>query len=157
MFSLIIRNLIFAVLLPGMVAGYIPYLILGKPQHWISPGPLNGIQWLGIPAIIIGFVILLNCILRFAVYGKGTLSPLAPTKKLVVTGLYRYTRNPMYTGVMLMLAGEAMFYRSGSLWLYLVFVFIGFNLFIIGFEEPRLRREFSREYDDYCMKVRRWL
>lgn len=157
MFSLFIRNLFYTILLPGMVAGYFPYLILGRPIRLQTAESPNVIQYLGVPVFLTGLIILVSCIAWFATHGKGTLSPLDPTKKLVLSGLYRYTRNPMYAGVMLMLIGEAMFYRSGSLWLYSAFVFIAFNLFIIGFEEPRLRKEFSKEYDDYCVKVRRWL
>jgi len=97
------------------------------------------------------------CIYEFAVFGKGTLSPLDPTKRLVVRGLYRYSRNPMYVGVMLMLIGEAIFAASIPLLIYLVLVFIGFNLFILLHEEPRLKRDFAEEYAEYCKKVRRWI
>lgn len=107
--------------------------------------------------MIVGFLILLWCILRFATEGKGTISPLDPTKKLVARGLYRYSRNPMYIGVMLLLLGEVVFWQSPVLAAYAVVVFVGFNLFILLHEEPRLKRDFGTEYEMYLQTVRRWL
>ncbi len=106
--------------------------------------------------MILGFLILMSCILRFATEGKGTISPIDPTKNLVAKGLYRYSRNPMYVGVMLLLLGEAVFWQSLFLAGYAAVVFIGFNLFIIIHEEPRLKRDFGTEYELYFQKVRRW-
>lgn len=107
--------------------------------------------------MMFGFFIMLICIVRFATEGKGTLSPIDPTKKLVVKGLYNYSRNPMYVGVILLLVGEAFFWQSLMLAGYSTLVFIGFNLFIIFHEEPRLKRDFKDEYKAYCEKVRRWI
>ena len=100
---------------------------------------------------------MLICIISFAVKGRGTLSPADPTKKLVVTGLYRYSRNPMYIGVVMILTGEAIFFQSVSLWIYLLVVIIAFNIFILLHEEPRLQKDFGEEYKKYCQKVRRWI
>ena len=153
--SLLLRNLVFTILQPGMVAGVVPYYILeeeirlNKPERFYT--------YAGIVVVFVGLAVMLRCILQFALEGKGTLSPVDPTKRLVVRGLYRYSRNPMYVGVMLILIGEATITQSSSLWLYLTFVFIAFNLFILLHEERRLRRDFGAEYSDYCKKVRRWL
>jgi protein-S-isoprenylcysteine O-methyltransferase Ste14 len=103
-----------------------------------------------------GLIITLRCILQFALEGKGTLSPIDPTKRLVVRGLYRYSRNPMYVGVMMILIGEAIVTQSATLWIYLAIIFIAFQLFIMLHEEPRLRKDFGQEYLVYCGKVRRW-
>ena len=97
-----------------------------------------------------------HCIIRFAVEGRGTLSPADPTKKLVIKGLYGFSRNPMYVGVMMILIGEATFFQSGSLCIYLLFIFLAFNVFILLFKEPRLHEEFGEDYRTYCQKVRRW-
>jgi protein-S-isoprenylcysteine O-methyltransferase Ste14 len=100
---------------------------------------------------------MINCIVNFAIKGKGTLSPADPTKELVTGGLYRFSRNPMYIGVMMILIGEAIFFQSFSLWIYSLVVFIGFNIFILVHEEPRLRKAFGDDYNNYCRKVRRWI
>jgi protein-S-isoprenylcysteine O-methyltransferase Ste14 len=154
--SLLLRNLVFTVLQPGLVAGVIPYYIVeGNIESLYFPWRIN--TWLGIAVFLAGFAIMLRCIIQFALEGKGTLSPVDPTKRLVVKGLYKFSRNPMYVGVILMLIGEALATQSSSLWVYLTIVFVAFNLFIILHEEPRLRRDFGQEYSLYKRKVRRWL
>lgn len=153
--SLLVRNLVFTILQPGLVAGVIPYYILREEIWTNKPGQFH--TYAGIVMLIIGLVVLIRCILQFAFEGKGTLSPVDPTKKLVIRGLYRYSRNPMYVGVMIILIGEATITESFALWTYLTIVFIAFNLFILLHEEGRLRRDFGKEYLEYCKKVRRWL
>jgi protein-S-isoprenylcysteine O-methyltransferase Ste14 len=155
--SLLLRNLFFTVLHPGLVAGLIPYWILGRNASKMFNSPFHLHQYLGLLLFIIGLGILFNCIIRFAVQGRGTLSPIDPTKRLVVSGLYRYSRNPMYWGVIVILMGEAIFFQSLSLWSYLVLIFICFNGFIMFVEEPRLKRDFGGEYDEYCRRVGRWV
>src|SRR5690554_4112307 len=107
MWSLAFRNLLFTLLQPGLVAGLIPYWILGSRSGETFNNTLGVFQYLGLFIFAVGLAILIYCIIMFAVEGKGTLSPADPTKKLVVSGLYRFSRNPMYIGVMLMLMGEA--------------------------------------------------
>lgn len=157
MLSLVFRNLFFTILQPGLVAGLIPYWILGGDAKNLFAQPFEFYHYAGIIMFIIGLVIMLSCIVSFAVKGRGTLSPLDPTKRLVVTGLYRFSRNPMYVGVMLILIGEALFFQSINLWIYLILVFTAFNLFIMLHEEPRLKKAFGEEYENYCQKVRRWI
>jgi protein-S-isoprenylcysteine O-methyltransferase Ste14 len=151
------RNLLFTILQPGLVAGLIPL--------WITDVRINNIfhevwqlhHYIGTIVFLIGFVIMLWCIISFAVKGRGTLSPVDPTKKLVISGLYCFSRNPMYVGVMLILIGEAIFFQSVNLWGYLILVFVAFNLFVIHIEEPRLGKDFGEDYKLYCQKVRRWI
>jgi len=157
MISLLLRNLVFTILQPGVVGVLIPFLILRGSGRGFFPEVWSGTHVAGGVMILIGTVIVLVCILRFATEGKGTLSPLDPTKKLVAHGLYRYSRNPMYVGMMILLFGEALFWWSSALAIYAVIVFVSFNLFIILHEEPRCRRVFGPEYDQYCTSVRRWL
>src|SRR5215217_9208859 len=149
MWSLVLRNLFFTILQPGIVAGLVPYWILGSLSTAAFKNSLSSFQYLAIFIFAAGVAILLYCISLFAVKGKGTLSPADPTKKLVVSGLYKFSRNPMYIGVMLMLIGEAVFFSSSSLWIYTALVFIAFNLFIVLHEEPRLKEDFGREYQQY--------
>lgn len=104
-----------------------------------------------------GACILLWCIYAFARHGKGTLSPVDPARRLVVSGLYRYVRNPMYLGVTTVLLGETLFFKSMPLLGYTGLVFLLFNLFIRLYEEPYLRRQFGEAYERYCEKVGRWL
>lgn len=157
MFSLLVRNLIFTVLQPGLVAGLFPYLLLRSDYQAFWPETWAFRQLTGAGLFAFGFVILIVCIVRFATEGRGTLSPVDPTKKLVVKGLYRFSRNPMYVGVTSMLAGEILFWPSLKLAVYAAFVFAAFNLFIYFHEEPRLRRDFGADYEEYCRRVRRWL
>lgn len=120
--------------------------------------PVNSVtDALALLLFFTGLGLLCYCIVLFIVHGKGTLSPADPTRQLVVTGVYSYTRNPMYLAVTLMLAGEALYFSSGVLLVYAVAVFIAFNLFIVLHEEPRLRRDFGDQYTAYTDKVRRWL
>ena len=154
--SLLLRNLFFTLLQPGIVAGLVPYLIAKDAWQNIWSVPF---QWNHIIAIIIflaGLGVLLYCVYQFAIDGRGTLSPADPTKNLVIKGLYRYVRNPMYIGVMMMLIAEAIFISSAYLLYYAGIVFIAFNVFIIFFEEPRLKRDFGDEYVAYSEKVGRW-
>jgi len=154
--SLLLRNLFFTILHPGLVTVLFPYWILGSRNiYFIQPWSIY--QYFGAFLFAVGLTGLVNCILRFAFEGKGTLSPADPTKKLVISGLYRYTRNPMYVSVTIMLIGEAIYFQSTNLWVYVVIVFILFNVFIMLVEEPRLRRDFGNEYEQYCRKVRRWI
>ncbi len=157
MFSLYLRNLFFTIIHPGLVAGLIPWWILGQQWREQFSLPFQFYQYAGILFFSLGLTILLSCIIRFALAGRGTLSPIDPTKKLVTSGLYRYTRNPMYLGVLMILAGEALFFKSYHLGIYLLIMMLIFNFFILVFEEPRLRRDFGDEYRSYCSKVRRWL
>ncbi len=151
--SLFLRNLLWTILCPGTVTLLLPFLIFhpGYPQVW------GGLIWLGFLLIVTGAAILLRCIYAFAQEGKGTLSPADPAQHLVVKGLYRYTRNPMYVGVMLVLLGEALFFNSAGMAWYAAVVFVVFNLFIRFYEEPYLRKNFGVEYEEYCRRVGRWL
>ena len=156
MLSLLFRNLFFTIIHPGLVAGLIPYWILGDKANGPFERALQFYQFLAMLLFLIGLIVLLESIIRFAIEGRGTLSPADPTKKLVIKGLYRFSRNPMYVGVIMTLAGEALFFQSLNLLVYLIFIFLIFNLFILLIEEPRLRKDFGEEYRKYCREVRRW-
>ena len=157
MTSLLLRNLFFTILQPGMVAGFIPYWIVRNQLDQILEKPMGLSQGVAILIFAAGFIITIACILRFAFEGKGTLSPVDETKQLVIGGLYKYSRNPMYVGVMLMLLAEVFYTDSMSLVAYTAIIFSCFHLFILIHEEPRLLKDFGDQYRQYCQKVRRWL
>ncbi len=156
-FSLIIRNVFFTLLQPGIVTIVIPWLLIQNKWLEVYQSEWFWSQWVGIVLFILGWGVLVFCIAQFITEGKGTLSPADPTVSLVVHGLYKYSRNPMYLGVLLILTGEALFCRSYLLWIYLIFVAIAFHVFIVLREEPRLRREFGKSYEEYSAKVNRWV
>jgi len=93
----------------------------------------------------------------FAFVGGGTPAPIAPTKTLVVKGLHRYVRNPMYVGVALIIAGQAWLFHSWHIAIYLACVLVVVNLFVIFHEEPTLQRQFGEEYERYRARVPRWI
>ena len=155
--SLFIRNLLFTIMQPGLVAGLIPLWITGFRINDIFNEVWQLHHYIGTIVFLIGFVIMLWCIISFAVIGRGTLSPADPTKKLVISGLYYFSRNPMYVGVLMILIGEVIFFQSHQLLIYLLIIFISFNIFVLLIEEPRLRKDFGEEYRKYCKRVRRWI
>ncbi|MEL6673910.1 MAG: isoprenylcysteine carboxylmethyltransferase family protein [Bacteroidota bacterium] len=157
MVSLFFRNLFFTALQPGLVAGLIPLWMTGFQLDSIFEEGWRFPHYLGTIVFLIGLVIMLWCIMSFATKGRGTLSPADPTQKLVISGLYHFSRNPMYVGVILILIGEAMFIQSVDLWVYVGCVAVGFHLFVVYVEEPRLRKDFGEEYELYTQKVRRWV
>jgi protein-S-isoprenylcysteine O-methyltransferase Ste14 len=114
-------------------------------------------QLTGLAAVASGTVLLAACIVEFARSGRGTLSPVDSPRELVVKGLYRYVRNPMYLSVATIVAGEALLARSMALAVYGAVWFVCVNLFVIGYEEPTLRRRFGGAYDEYARRVRRWI
>ncbi|MFW9769754.1 MAG: methyltransferase family protein [Candidatus Thorarchaeota archaeon] len=110
----------------------------------------------GLTLVITGLVIMVHCVRLFANIGKGTLAPWAPTKKLVVVGIYRYERNPMITGVLMVLMGETILLLSFVLWLWTAIFFIGNHIYFIKYEEPELVARFGKEYETYRDNVPRW-
>lgn len=157
MISLFLRNLLFTIIQPGIVAGVIPYLLLKGNGHDGFKMPVIWNEYLGLGIGIGGAAIAFYCIYLFATVGQGTLSPADPTHNLVAKGLYRYSRNPMYIGVLLILAGESMYTSYSILWLYTGFIFLLFHFFVMFFEEPRLKKDFGEAYTAYSRQVRRWI
>jgi protein-S-isoprenylcysteine O-methyltransferase Ste14 len=152
---LILRVLFWTLLLPGLVAFYIPWRFFGLDRAALAaPG---AIEVVGFACILIGTLLLLVCILDFANTGRGTLSPLDPCRRLVVRGLYRYSRNPMYLSVALILTGGIILTRSVGMFWYALLWFGVVVLIVLTYEEPALRRQFGGEYDAYARAVPRWI
>ena len=152
---LAVRSLVWTVMLPGMVAGYLPWRFFELNRAGFDV--TNPVDLLGLILIAAGVVLLGTCIWEFAASGEGTLAPVDPPRQLVVRGLYRYVRNPMYLSVTTILIGEALLARSWQFLAYLLFWFASVNLFVLGYEEPTLRRTFGATYDLYVGSVNRWL
>jgi len=115
------------------------------------------LRYLGAIPILLGASIYLWCAWDFTFAGRGTPAPIDPPKELVVRGLYRYVRNPMYVGVVSILFGEALFFESRTLFEYAAIVFIFFYLFVVLYEEPILTRKFGESYRNYCKTIPRWI
>jgi protein-S-isoprenylcysteine O-methyltransferase Ste14 len=152
---LFLKNLLFTVLVPGFVAGWLPVVFLRRR----TPGPDVLVAWhyAAVPLLAVGAVVYVTCVWQFATKGRGTPAPIDPPRKLIVRGLYRWVRNPMYLGVLLFVLGEVVFFREMVLALYFVFLASAFQLFVVGVEEPGLRRRFGALYSDYCNFTNRWL
>lgn len=152
---LALRSLFFLVLIPGTVAGYIPLRILRASKQTAIPGISVGSVLAG-GLILVGVSVLLRCVWDFFSAGRGTLAPVDPPRDLVVRGLYRFTRNPMYNGVLAVLLGEAGLFRSTALLQYAVLIFVMFHLVVIVYEEPSLESKFGESYRAYRRAVPRW-
>jgi protein-S-isoprenylcysteine O-methyltransferase Ste14 len=152
---LALRSLAWTVLLPGLFAGYLPWRYFGLRNVDLSL--VNPLHLAGVVCIAAGVLLLGACIWEFARSGRGTLSPVDPPRELVVRGLYRYVRNPMYLSVTVILWGEFLLTGSTGLLVYWAVWFIAVNLVVIGYEEPKLQRQFGEAYDRYRSRVGRWL
>jgi protein-S-isoprenylcysteine O-methyltransferase Ste14 len=148
---LFIKNLLFTLFVPGTVAVFVPLYVFGHPDPKFSPGSVFSIGLL-----VLGGSIYIWCLWDFMMSGRGTPAPIDPPKSLVVRGLYRYTRNPMYVGVLCVIAGWALLFQSVDLFLYGVCVAASFKFFVVFYEERYLQREFGASYKEYCARVHRW-
>jgi protein-S-isoprenylcysteine O-methyltransferase Ste14 len=152
----VVTSAVFLVLAPGFAAGLVPWWI----SHWRFQSALLGLQPLRLAGgilIVLGSVGLLDSFRRFAVQGLGTPVPVFPTLHLVVTGLYRYVRNPMYVAVVSLILGQALIFGDVRLLGYGVFVWLLFHLFVLVYEEPTLKASFGPDYDAYRAGVPRWI
>ena len=152
---LVVRSLLWTILLPGFIAGFVPWRYFGLNRERLdlfSPTGAVGLVCIGLGTLLLG-----ACILEFARSGRGTLSPLDPPRHLVVRGLYRYVRNPMYLSVTGIVLGEVFVSQSLAIAVYCAIWFLVVNLFVMGYEEPTLRRQFGASYDEYSRQVGRWI
>lgn len=148
-----LRALAAFLVLPVMVAGVVPWLISRIPGN--GPGASPWSLWGWVP-VIPGMAILLGTVVSFYRRGKGTLAPWDPPRHLVVQDLYRFNRNPMYLGVILIVAGWAIV--TGGIWnvLYAMILPLIFHLRVVRYEEPQMRRLFGEEWEAYRQRVPRW-
>jgi len=149
---LLLKNVLFTLFVPGTVAVYIPYRIT-EQQAFVS-GPMLPVA---VTLFAVGGAIYLWCVWDFAAFGRGTPAPIDAPRHLVVRGLYRYTRNPMYVGVLTVIVGWAALFQAASVLVYAICVATCFNLFVVLYEERRLAHQFGAEYAEYRAHVNRWL
>jgi protein-S-isoprenylcysteine O-methyltransferase Ste14 len=148
-----LRSLLFLLIAPGMVAGYIPLALVGK-----GPQLKTGLfAYLAFPLWVTGGVILLWSFWNFLAQGRGTPAPADPPKELVAVGFYRYVRNPMYVAVLAVILGHFVWFGYWTLLIYALVVFVAFHAFVIYYEEPTLKEKFGAAYEDYLRKVPRWI
>jgi protein-S-isoprenylcysteine O-methyltransferase Ste14 len=152
----IVGSSVFLVLAPGTVAGLVPWWI----SHWHVETPFPGwlpLRFLGGLLIAAGVPVLVDSFARFALQGFGTPAPVFPTKHLVVTGLYRFVRNPMYVAVVSVILGQGLLLGNLRILKYGALAWLVFHLFVLVYEEPTLRASFGPEYGHFCAAVPRWL
>jgi len=152
---LALRSIAWTALLPGFFAGFVPWRYFGLAHVQLTLR--NPIHVLGLMGIGVGVMLLASCIWQFAYSGRGTLAPVDPPRQLVVRGPYRFVRNPMYAAVTAIVLGEVLLTKSVALLTYWAIWFAFVNLFVIGYEEPTLRRRFGASYERYTRTVGRWI
>ena len=135
---------------PGTTAGLVPWLVTGWEG---SPPGWDAVDALGVLVALVGLAMVVACFARFVGEGRGTPAPIAPTEELVVGGLYRYLRNPMYVGVGLAIAGQCLAFRSVSLLGWLALFAVAVTVFVVAYEQPMLRARYGASYDAYCRGV----
>jgi len=143
---------LFLVVAPGVVAGLVPWWLTG----WQTGATRWPLQAIGTLLIAAGAVVLVDAFVRFVVEGIGTPAPVAPTEELVVSGLYRHVRNPMYLAVGATIAGQALLLGRPVLLLYAAAFAVAVFAFVRGYEEPTLTRRFGTRYEDYRRAVPGW-
>jgi protein-S-isoprenylcysteine O-methyltransferase Ste14 len=147
----LVKAVVAFLVLPGTVAYAVPLLLAPwerEQRPWQLLGPM---------LVLAGTILLLFCVREFYLAGKGTLAPWAPPQDLVVSGLFRWSRNPMYVSVIVVLLGWSIWFASPLLFAYAAAVSIAFHLRVLLYEEPRLAETFGEAWCDYRDRVPRWL
>lgn len=152
---LLFKNLAFTLLVPGFVVGWVPLRWFERRAHW--PEVWVWQHTAGAALFALGVAVYLHCVWLFATRGQGTPAPFDPPRRLVWRGLYKWVRNPMYLGILALVAGETVFFRSGHILVYLVCLTCAVHVFVLLYEEGALRRQFGAMYEDYRRDVPRWL
>jgi protein-S-isoprenylcysteine O-methyltransferase Ste14 len=146
---------LFFILAPGVVAGLLPWLL----THWhrlpLSPFPTFSL--FGALPIVAGLAVLVHAFVRFALEGAGTPAPVAPTERLVIGGIYRHVRNPMYVAVLAIILGQALLFGQASLVVYAGIVGMAMFAFVRSYEEPLLASRYGAAYAAYRTAVPGWL
>jgi protein-S-isoprenylcysteine O-methyltransferase Ste14 len=147
---------LFFLVAPCVVAGLVPWWISGWRFAQL-PAALVPVRVFGGLLIAIGAVVLLDSFRRFALEGFGTPAPNFPTRHLIVTGWYRFVRNPMYVAVTSIVIGEGLMFWNLWVLAYSALLWLGFHMFVLAYEEPILRATYEAEYEAFCTAVPRWI
>ena len=142
----------FLVLVPGIVAGLLPWAL----TDWQTRSPSAALQVAGLVLALAGAGVLLHAFARFVVEGLGTPAPVAPTERLVVGGLYRHVRNPMYLAVAATIVGQALILGWPSLLVYAAVFGAVVGAFVHAYEEPTLAARYGEQYEAYRRAVPAW-
>jgi protein-S-isoprenylcysteine O-methyltransferase Ste14 len=145
-------TIVFVALLPGSVIVLIPYLLCG----WRLAEAAT-LRWAGACLLLLALPIFVDFLVRFVREGRGTPAPVAETQRLVVSGPFRYVRNPGYVGVLGLIVGQSLLFASAAVLGHAAIMALAFHLFVVLYEEPHLRRKFGTEYEEYQRRVPRWL
>lgn len=151
-----LRTLVWLLLVPVPLIGLLPWWLHHRLEGRFTWAATPG-QWIGVWLILNGIGLAGWCVALFNVRGRGTPLPLDPPKSFVAEGPYRWTRNPMFLGVFLLLIGQGLLYQSRVLFLYLLLAIGVAHLFVVFVEEPDLRRRFGAAYDAYRRQIPRWI
>jgi protein-S-isoprenylcysteine O-methyltransferase Ste14 len=149
---LIVRNLMFTIVVPGLGGVWLPWRILTRNGNTATPA-----AWEAIPVIVAGTALYVWCVWNFAAVGRGTPGPWDAPSRVVASGPYRWVRNPIYLAALLIVAGEAWLFLSLPLLAYAGAMALFFHLFVTGYEEPTLSRRFGASYAEYRRTVWRWI
>jgi len=152
--SAILGSAVFFIAAPGVVAGLVPWLL---SEHYGLPLASWPLVIVGAALVAISLGVLLHAFARFALEGLGTPAPIAPTDRLVVGGVYRHVRNPMYVAVLSIILGQALLFSSWTVVAYAVIGAIVMGSFVKLYEEPTLARRYGAEYETYRRNVPGWL
>jgi protein-S-isoprenylcysteine O-methyltransferase Ste14 len=152
---LLLKNLLYLALVPGVVAGWLPLRVFERRAQWPETFGWNHVAGIGLT--LLGAAVFLHGTWVFAVRGQGTPSFFDPPQNLTRRGPFNWVRNPMYLAFFAMVAGEALFFRSWHIGVYFVFVVCALHLLVVLHEENALRFRFGAIYEDYLRDVPRWL
>jgi protein-S-isoprenylcysteine O-methyltransferase Ste14 len=147
---------LFFIVAPFMAAGIIPWWI----SRWELQAPFFLVEFMraiGVLLIVAGVPGVVDSFARFALQGMGTPAPVAPPQRLVVTGLYRHVRNPMYVSVVAVIFGQALLFGDWRLIIYGTVFWLACHVFVLAYEEPMLQRTFGAEYEAFRANVPRWI
>ena len=152
----VLGSALFFAVAPSSVAGLVPWWM----TRWEFQSPFfdfDATRAVGILLIVAGLPGLVDSFVRFALQGLGTPAPIAPTQNLVVTGLYRYVRNPIYIALVAVILGQAILFGDWRLMVYGGFMWLAFHAFVVAYEEPVLAQSFGTQYEDFRANVPRWI
>ncbi len=150
--SLIVRNFLFTLVMPGLGGAWVPWQILTRHGRTATPA-----AWAAVAVIAAGTALYVWCVWNFAALGRGTPGPWDAPSRVVAAGPYRWVRNPIYVAALVIVLGEAWLFLSPELLAYAGVMACLFHLFVTGYEEPTLRRRFGTTYADYRHDVPRWI
>jgi protein-S-isoprenylcysteine O-methyltransferase Ste14 len=146
-----VGTIAFFFIAPGGTAGLVPWLI----TRWEGDAPVWA-EVAGAVVVAAGTLLVIAAFAQFVLEGRGTPAPIVPTQELVVGGMYRWVRNPMYLGVSMAIAGQAVLFGSVGVGVWLAVFVLATTMFTLVYEEPTLRRTYGASYDAYAAAVPRW-